>query len=637
MRLGIRSKITFIAFAILFFALGANTLISTSIFQKEYSSVLQHNAFIVGRNLKIQLDKLMGLGISLDNLIGFDEQCQDVVAKNKDLSYAMVVKLDGMILFHNDPDYRHKKLTDPVMLKAIKSVNESANISLVGESENYLMSIPISSPFDEHVAAVILGFPADLITHKTRGLIMSSVVMAIIFFILAIILLVFSLSLWVTGPLKKLVGVIEEIRKNRILSRKVEIASGDEIGQLAFAFNNMTEDLQKTTTSIANLNKEIAEREKVEAALRESEGRFKQVAENAGEWIWETDSQGLYTYANPIVADIIGYRPEEVVGKMHFYDLFAPEVREELKKAAFEIVARKGSFKGFVNPNIHKNGKKIILETSGAPILDENGNPLGYRGTDTDITERKQAEEALKEYAHKVEEANKKKTEFVSDVSHELRTPLASIKGFTSTVRAERDMDPDTRNEFLMIVEDEADRLTRIIEGLLDLSRVESGRIKLKKQNVRLTDLIKRDVEIVRKLAEEKQLKLSAQLPEQFPLVFADSDKMSQIIINLLSNAIKYTKEGGVSISARKEDGHVLVEVSDTGIGIAEKDMPKVFDKFQRFETPGIEARGTGLGLSIVKAMVEVHGGEVFFESEVGKGSKFGFRLPALIQGEDRK
>ena len=189
-------------------------------------------------------------------------------------------------------------------------------------------------------------------------------------------------------------------------------------------------------------------------------------------------------------------------------------------------------------------------------------------------------------------------------------------------------MDPATREEFLKIVEEETDRLSRIIDDLLDLSRIESGRIKFKKENVNLIDVIKKSVDTIKKQAEEKHLELKMQLPEIIPCVTADPDKITQVIVNLLSNAIKYTKEGEVMISVRRDDGQVEVEVSDTGIGIAAEDLQKVFEKFQRIEKPGIEVKGTGLGLSIVKALVELHGGNIFAESELGKGSKFGFSIP---------
>ncbi len=141
--------------------------------------------------------------------------------------------------------------------------------------------------------------------------------------------------------------------------------------------------------------KDITKRKKAEELLKESEKRFKDVVESAGEWIWEVDVNGLYTYSSPVIEKVLGFKPEEVVGKKYFYDFFAPEVKDELKKAAFEAFARKESFTRFVNPGIHKNGNRIILEISGVPILDEKGNLLGYRGADTDITERKQAEETL--------------------------------------------------------------------------------------------------------------------------------------------------------------------------------------------------------------------------------------------------
>ncbi len=143
--------------------------------------------------------------------------------------------------------------------------------------------------------------------------------------------------------------------------------------------------------------KDITERKRVEKALRASEQRFRDVAESTGEWIWEVDTSGLYTYASPVVEKILGYKQEELVGKMHFYDLFTPDVRKDLKEAAFEVFSRRETFTKFVNPNVHKNGNIVFLETSGLPVLDKKGNFLGYRGADADITDRKQAEEALRE------------------------------------------------------------------------------------------------------------------------------------------------------------------------------------------------------------------------------------------------
>ena len=149
---------------------------------------------------------------------------------------------------------------------------------------------------------------------------------------------------------------------------------------------------------------DITERKLAEEALQKSEKRFRQIAENAGEWIWEVDAKGLYTYGSPVVEDILGYRPEEVVGKKHFYDFFLPEDRQELKEAAFSAFASKQAFRGFVNRNIAKNGDIVWLSTSGIAILDEDGHLLRYRGADADITERTRAEQALRESEERFQE-----------------------------------------------------------------------------------------------------------------------------------------------------------------------------------------------------------------------------------------
>ncbi len=149
---------------------------------------------------------------------------------------------------------------------------------------------------------------------------------------------------------------------------------------------------------------DISSRKNAEEALRESEERFSQIAENEGKWIWEVDAKGLYTYASPVVKKILGYKPEEIVGKKHFYDFFKPDEKDQMKQGAFEAFAQKESFSDFINSNIHKSGKVVVLSTDGVPVLDEKGRLLGYRGVDTDITKQTEAEEALKESEEKFQQ-----------------------------------------------------------------------------------------------------------------------------------------------------------------------------------------------------------------------------------------
>jgi len=196
--------------------------------------------------------------------------------------------------------------------------------------------------------------------------------------------------------------VIKRAVNNGLLavwSQPIIASNGDLLGTIANYSNKVGEpsagDLRVLEWS-ARIAAFAIERKKAEQALQESNQRFTDIAENALEWIWEVDTKGKYTYASPIVEQIVGYKPEEVVEK-HFYDLFHPDDREELKKAAFKAFAAKQPFRQFLNRNIHKNGEIVWLSTSGVPILDKEGNLLGFRGADVDITERKKAEEALRE------------------------------------------------------------------------------------------------------------------------------------------------------------------------------------------------------------------------------------------------
>jgi PAS domain S-box-containing protein len=159
----------------------------------------------------------------------------------------------------------------------------------------------------------------------------------------------------------------------------------------------LNNELVELHQRIAELEASEIKRKEIEKALQKSEERFRQIAECSGEFIWEIDVNGLYTYANPVVEEILGYRPEELIGKKHFYDFFHPDIRETFKKAAFEVFEKKAVFRNFINPNVHKNGNTVILEASGLPVLDSKGDLLGYRGSDRDITLRKKAEVALRE------------------------------------------------------------------------------------------------------------------------------------------------------------------------------------------------------------------------------------------------
>jgi signal transduction histidine kinase len=230
-----------------------------------------------------------------------------------------------------------------------------------------------------------------------------------------------------------------------------------------------------------------------------------------------------------------------------------------------------------------------------------------------------------------IQEANRLKTEFVSIVSHELRTPLTSIQGYADLLLEDERIVGEER-ESLTIVRKNADRLLGLINDLLDLSRIEAGRVDLHRTSLDLTRLISEVARSLRPLIEAKQQQLRLDLGDALPVVWADQDRVTQILTNLISNAHKYTLvEGSITVAARRDDGFVRVDVSDTGVGLSPEDQAQLFTKFFRAHDRSPQAGGgTGLGLVITRLLVELHGGRITVSSAPGQGSTFSFSLPAL-------
>jgi signal transduction histidine kinase len=231
----------------------------------------------------------------------------------------------------------------------------------------------------------------------------------------------------------------------------------------------------------------------------------------------------------------------------------------------------------------------------------------------------------------RLRELDQLKSTFVSIVSHELRTPMTSIKGYVENM-----LDgltgylTEKQFSYLGRVKYNVERLTRMINDLLDLSRIEAGRVELALRPVSLLELVTEVLESLQALAREKSLTLEARYADLLSMIHGDRDKLHQVLTNLIQNAIKFTPPGGAVLveSLVRDDQFVQVSVTDTGCGIQPEDLAKVFEKFYRGESTPTDARGAGLGLAIVKSLVELHGGRIWVESVPGAGSRFFFTIP---------
>ncbi len=364
--------------------------------------------------------------------------------------------------------------------------------------------------------------------------------------------------------------------------------------------------------------------------LQESKLRFEQVADDAQEWIWEVDTNGLYTYTSSVVKHLLGYSSDELVGKKHFFDFFAPDFKQELKDGAFDVFSRRESFRHFQNPTIHRDGHIVILSTSGSPIFDDKGVLVGYRGVDTDITERTKMVEELVQAKERAEESDKLKTAFINNISHEIRTPLNSIIGFGQFL-VDSDLSIDERREYFNIIQKSSNRLMNAVSDYIDYARIVSGTMEVNRKLFQIQPFFNEIIEEVKLTCENKGISFKSEIPldKVFPMLNTDSEFIRKIVQILIGNAIKFSTEGSIHFGYLVIPGFIEFYVNDSGCGIAPDKLDKIFQMFYQEDlsiTRGHE--GSGLGLTIAKGLVELLGGVLRVTSEKGKGSNFTFTIP---------
>jgi PAS domain S-box-containing protein len=365
---------------------------------------------------------------------------------------------------------------------------------------------------------------------------------------------------------------------------------------------------------------DITDRKRAEEALEQSQKQFRDMVETINEWVWEVDSNGVYTYASPRIRELLGYEPEEVVGKTPF-DLMPKSEAEKVSGILLDLMKKKEPFSSLENTNRHKDGHLVVLETSGVPFFDEQNNLLGYRGVDRDVTVRKQAEHALRE-------SDRMKTEFISTAAHELRTPLTSILGFSQILLNPETVSAAEQKEFMAYIHQRAKALSDMVADLLDISRIESGQgLALRRELCTAGELVIQLAPFIQSSHEACRFELAVS-SETAPL-WIDKGKLVEVFENLLSNAVKYSSPASpIRIAGEIAGENYRFSVADRGIGMTPEQAVRVFDKFYRADASDTAIGGLGLGMSIVRNIVEAHGGRIWVESEPSRGTTVQFLLP---------
>jgi PAS domain S-box-containing protein len=370
-------------------------------------------------------------------------------------------------------------------------------------------------------------------------------------------------------------------------------------------------DGQHMPCRMVGVNIDITAHKQAEEKLRQSEERYRLVVEHSSDTIILFDMQGKVLYASPSSLQVIGYTAEELAN-MNVLDLVHPDDLEQTHSEMTKAGAREIAHTAFRAR--HKNGRWVVLEITGTAIPDEKGQPYMLVFTIHDITERTELEQ--------------RKDEFIGMASHELKTPVTSIKGFTQVLqRRFQKRDDQESLRYLSIMDSQLNKLTKLISDLLDISKMQAGKLIYRKDFFDLNALTHEILENIQETTQTHQLVLEKTAHVQ---VFGDKDRIGQVLINVLTNAIKYSPEADkVFICISKDQGYVSVKIQDFGIGIAETHQAKIFERFyQVTEAEEKNFSGLGIGLYISHEIIKRHHGRMWVESQKGKGATFSFKLP---------
>jgi PAS domain S-box-containing protein len=424
------------------------------------------------------------------------------------------------------------------------------------------------------------------------------------------------------------------------------VSSGDRHWELTATGSETQYDLDISLTCIYDERKamvgqlltlrDVTERNQMERAVLESEKRYSTLVEKSNDGVLLIQN-GAYIFGNKAVCDITGYSLDNLMGKTLPYPLEAESGKLVVDRLQL-LASKVEPVNNFEIKMKRQDGKLIDLELSVAAI-NYQGLPA-QMVTMRDVTVRKQAKEELERAVKQLKELDKLKDNLLSTVSHELRTPLTSIKSFVEILLSYEE-DRKTQKEFLGIIDEECDRLTRLINDFLDLSRIQAGSMQWKTVDLSIADVIKSAAVTSDALIRKAGLKLELELEPDLPLVRSDRDKLIQVVTNLLGNAVKFTPEGGKIIIGAWVDHRegsadqrwITVSIVDTGIGIAPEHHQRIFENFgQVGDVLKDRPKGTGLGLPICKKIVDNFGGKIWVESAAGKGTTFSFTVPAAAK-----
>lgn len=481
-------------------------------------------------------------------------------------------------------------LSENVIVKALKGNTAEGQDTLTGSIPVLNAAKPIEGSGGSIIGVLYLSANLTSVYDTTNE---SKVIFLQAMFIALLIsaLLSFFITSSITAPINDLTEKAEKMASGDF-SQEIRGKSNDEIGRLADMFNILRRELDDNITEISN------EKSKLETILK-----------YMADGLIAVDLSGQIIHANAAARALLDLSDEEMEN-LNFSGILQKFGKKDIGDGIKNITSSE-----VMNEIVMYRSN--ILSIRYARFTAEDDNDIGVIMLIQDITESQKLEQM--------------QTDFVANVSHELRTPLTTIKSYTETLLESGIEDEETQKNFLMVIDDETERMSRLVKELLQLSRLDSHREKMNFKELEVGKILEDCVKKITLTAQAKEQTVECVYDRNTPLyIMGDRDKMQQVILNILTNSIKYTQAGGkIRLNAWKEDDVVCITVEDNGIGISDAELSRIFERFYRVDKARSRAMGgTGLGLSIAKQIIEVHGGSILAQSKEGSGTTMQITLP---------
>jgi len=590
--LSFRARLTTIIISMVALSVIASGLLMLKTFKENHINVLEDTLEREMRLIAAQMEWISGSDeLLIDFYTPHVQQLKELMETRVTL-----IKGDGTVIA--DSDYNPRDMDNhghrEEIIGAIENgIGKSTRSSDTLQQSMLYVAIPVTNTVSNENYVLRLAISLQEVEQSISSLTVVLVAGLIILFVVAA-LISYRIALGLTRPLEKITQVAKRI-KNMDYRARVDVQKNDEIGELGHAINAMAESLQIQMTRI-----------------RQNENHLQSVLSNMINGIVMMDASGSILIMNERAEQILGISAAKLIGR-HYREMKQQFELSQLIIEGFETKSHIHEEITFYYP------EERLLELNIVPI---------YQGSSSDLG----GVLLVLQDVSAIRRLERMRSEFVANVSHELKTPIAAVKGFAETLLGGAVKDEETTKAFLGIIYDESERLNRLIGDILELSKIESRRAPLILSPVDIKQFMTNTIAILEVSADQKQIEVNLTSPEELYME-GDEDRLRQIFVNLLSNAISYTPEGGkifVNISLTEQE-KVQITIKDTGIGIPEKDLPRIFERFYRVDKARSRGSGgTGLGLSIVKHLVEMHRGTITVESAVGEGTTFTLELPLM-------